>query len=210
MKSWDSCLANFLVRPLSSTNVGPNHITTVCLFVGIMSGGLFAVGNPIVANWAAGLYMFATLLDHCDGELARLTGKTSRFGHYYDLAAGGIGYVLLFVGIGIGLRDDVVLGNRAIFLGFLAGTSIGIIVILRMIMEDRGGKSATQQPCFAGFDIEDILYLVGPITWFGGLRPFLIAAGVGTPIFTIIVVWQFLSRVVTGGTTSIHFVFAIS
>ena len=191
IKPWDSCLANYLIRPLSCTQVSPNHITTLSLLVGVGSGLLFAIGSPILANWAALLYMLATLLDHCDGELARLTGKTSRFGHCYDLIAGGINYVLLFVGIGIGLRNDAVLGSKAILLGLLAGLSVGIIVTLRMIIEDRGGKSATQQPSFAGFEIEDVLYLIGPITWFGGLRPFLTAAGVGAPIFMFFVLWQF-------------------
>ena len=58
-------------------------------------------------------------------------------------------------------------------------------------MEDRGGKSATEQPCFAGFEIEDVLYLIGPITWFGALRPFLIAAGIGAPIFMLLVIYLF-------------------
>ena len=191
MKSWDSSLANYLIRPLRSTGVTPNHITTGCLIVALGAGLLFAVGRPLAINCAAALYMLATLLDHCDGELARLTGKTSQFGHYYDLAAGGTGYVLLFVGIGIGLRNDAILGTKAPILGCIAGIAIGIIVILRMIMEDQGGKSATDQPSFAGFEIEDILYLIGPITWFGGLRPFLIAGGIGAPIFMIIVFWQF-------------------
>ena len=60
-----------------------------------------------------------------------------------------------------------------------------------MIMEDRGGKSATEQPCFAGFEIEDVLYLIGPITWLGVLRPFLIAAGIGAPLCMIVVIGLF-------------------
>ena len=198
MKPWDSCLANYLVRPFCSTKLSPNHITTLSLVFGLGSGLFFAVGNPIIANWAALLYMLATLLDHCDGELARLTGKTSRFGHCYDLIAGGINYVLLFIGIGLGLRNDTVIGNHAIILGLTAGLSVGVIVGLRMIMEDRGGKSATQQPSFAGFEIEDVLYLIGPITWFGGLRPFLTAAGIGAPIFMVLVIYQFFANKIPG------------
>ena len=192
MKPWDSCLANYIVRPLRTTSVTPNHLTTVSLFVVLAAGVLFAIGAPVAANWGAAFYMLATLLDHCDGELARLTGKTSRFGHFYDLAAGGAGYVLLFIGIGVGLRDDVALGVKAPVLGVVAGIAIGIIVILRMVMEEKGGKSATEQPSLAGFEIEDILYLIGPITWLGGLAPFLIAAGIGAPVFMVVVLLQFV------------------
>ena len=36
--------------------------------------------------------------------------------------------LITFVGIGIGLRYDVTLENKAIFLGIVAGISVGVIV----------------------------------------------------------------------------------
>ena len=47
--------------------------------------------------------MLACLLDHADGELARMTGRTSTFGHYYDQIADGLVLTALFLGIGAGL-----------------------------------------------------------------------------------------------------------
>ncbi len=34
------------------------------------------------------------------------------------------------------------------------------------------------------------LYIVGPVTWLGGLVPFLIAACIGAPLFLLLVLWQ--------------------
>lgn len=186
-KPWDSRLAHFLIRPLRSTRVSPNHLTTLGLLCGIGAGLLFAVGERTASCLAGALYMASALLDHTDGELARLANKSSRFGFYYDQTAGAVGYVALFVGIGIGLRHSA-LGHWAILLGIVAGASIAGIFGVRFEMEKSGGRSAVAQPTFAGFEIEDIMYLVGPIAWLDALQPFLVAAAVGAPLFGL---WQF-------------------
>ena len=55
------------------------------------------------ANWGAGVFVLARFLDHFDGELARLTGQSSRLGYYLDYVSGGLSYCALFAGMGIGL-----------------------------------------------------------------------------------------------------------
>ena len=88
--AWDQRLARILVRPLARTSVHPNAITTLGLMMGLLAGYLFAQGDPVLANWAAGVFMFAAFVDHADGELARLVNKTSTFGHYYDHVAAAV------------------------------------------------------------------------------------------------------------------------
>lgn len=39
------------------------------------------------SNLAALLLIASNFLDHTDGELARISGKSSRIGHVYDLAS---------------------------------------------------------------------------------------------------------------------------
>ncbi|MDQ2693954.1 MAG: CDP-alcohol phosphatidyltransferase family protein [Pseudomonadota bacterium] len=198
-KPWDSRIALTLVRPLRHSRLTPNHITTLSLAAGLGAGALFALGGP-AAHGGAVLYMLAALLDHADGEFARLTGKTSLFGHRYDQAAGAISYVALFAGIGIGLRDE--LGGWGLPLGIIAGVAVTLITTLRFELERRAGRNAIGQPTVAGFEIEDILYLIGPVTWLGGLPPFLVAAGIGAPLFAVWVVWEYRrkSAAAAGGT----------
>ena len=45
------------------------------------------------------------------------------------------------------------------------------------------GKKQAGLPSFAGFETEDVLYLIGPAIWGGGLIPILIAATIGAPLF---------------------------
>ena len=185
---WDQRLARLLMRPLAATTVSPNQITTLSLAVGAMAALLYASGGAAVHSGAA-CFMLSFWLDHADGELARMTGRTSAVGHYYDLAAGGAVLIALFIGIGIGLRNDG-LGVWSIELGIAAGLATAVIFVLRMELERRAGKTATRQPNLLGFEVEDAMYLVGPITWLGLLQPFLVLAGIGAPLFMLLVLWQ--------------------
>src|SRR5439155_5500766 len=126
----------------------------------------------------------SALLDHADGELARLTGKTSAFGHAYDRAADLAVKLTLFAGMGLGLRHGP-LGSLAVAAGLGAGVALIAIFALRSAMARREGPSALAQPALGGFEIEDILYAIAPVTWLGALRPFVLAAGVGAPLFAV-------------------------
>ena len=66
---------------------------TLSLALGVAAGGLFACGEARAAGWGAALFMLARFVDHADGELARLTGRTSRIGYCYDYVAGALSTV---------------------------------------------------------------------------------------------------------------------
>ncbi len=186
---WDQRLARWLVRPLARAPIHPNHLTVVSLAVGLAAAALFAQGGAAYANWGAVAFMTAAFMDHTDGELARMTGKTSRFGHYLDLACAAITYTALFVGIGLGLAQGT-MGREAAVMGVVAGVSVATIFSARFYIEERFGGDIAHQPNFAGFETEDVLYLIGPITWLGWIEPFLIAAAIGAPAFLLVVFWQ--------------------
>ncbi|MFQ5534670.1 MAG: CDP-alcohol phosphatidyltransferase family protein [Sphingomonadales bacterium] len=186
---WDKRLAAPIVRLLAPTGVHPNVITTTGLLLGLGAGVMFAIGGPALVNWAAVLFMVAALADHVDGELARATGKTSEFGHYYDRIAMVIANVALFAGIGVGLRHGV-LGGWAVIMGVIAGFSVVSIFLIRSKAEKRLGSDIVRHDAFAGFEMEDALYLIGPVTWLGALTPFLVAAAIGAPAFLLLTFWQ--------------------
>jgi phosphatidylglycerophosphate synthase len=147
-----------------------------------------ASGDPRRAALGGGLFMLAVLVDHMDGEFARLTGLTSRFGHYYDHVAAGLGYVSLFAGLGIGLRSGW-LGGWATVAGTVAAGAIAAVFLIRVFLEETAGRAMVVQGSWRGFEPEDALYLVGPVAWVGLLEPFLLAAACGAPLFLLWVVW---------------------
>jgi phosphatidylglycerophosphate synthase len=185
---WDQRLARLLVRPLRQSPMTPNAITTLTIVFGLLGAWLLA-GDGAGDNLGAALVMLALLLDHADGELARLTGQTTAFGHYYDLFADALVMGALFIGIGLGL-DASGLGGAPVRLGLIAGGGVAVAILFRMELERRAGKIAVRQPGLLGFEAQDVLYLIGPVTWFGGLETFLMLAAIGAPIYAVTALWE--------------------
>jgi archaetidylinositol phosphate synthase len=188
-KPWDSRLAHALVLPLRDTRVHPNHVTTLALLVGLGAGGLYATATQLGADLGAACWIVACILDHADGELARLTGKVSAFGHRYDRAADLIVKLALFAGMGASLRNGPLRG-WGLPLGLLGGASLLAIFMSRSALAFRRGQRAFEQPHAGGFEIEDVLYLIAPLTWLGWLSPFLVAMAIGTPLFATWLIWR--------------------
>ncbi len=187
-KPWDAMLAARLVAPLRATAVTPNHLTTVRLITGLAGVYLLARGALNAGAWLVAL---STFLDHTDGELARMTGKGSRLGHIYDLASDAVITIGMFLGLGMGLAG-ITGSHSATALGAVAGVSVAGIFQMRNDMEARLGKVATRQPNFAGFEPEDILYLLPLVTHGGYAMGFMKLTAVGAPAAALVVLALFL------------------
>jgi len=183
-KPWDARLASLLVRPLVGTPVHPNHLTTLSLVTGLVAAALYGTTDRSAANWGAAFYVVTNLLDHADGELARLAGKTSVAGGAYDRLSDLVVRASLFMGVGLGLRDGR-LGTWAVVAGVMTAAALVIIFALRTEQARHKGPAALNQPSAAGFDLSDVLYLIAPLTWLGWLEPFLVAAGIGAVVFCV-------------------------
>lgn len=194
VRPWDARLARLMVAPLKHSRVTPNHLTTVRLLVGLAGAAAFTPGTYGWSNLAALLLVLSNFLDHADGELARLSGKTSRIGHLYDLASDAAVTILLFVAMGVGVGTQPAtgfvlgLGVPPAALGAIAGIAVALIFFLRMRIEEMAGKAAGRQASLGGFETEDILYLLPLVTLCNGVTPYLIAASVGAPLFAAWVV----------------------
>ncbi len=180
-------MALHVVRPLKSSRVTPNHLTTVRLGVGLAAALAFTPGTYGWSNIAALLLILSNFLDHTDGELARLSGRTSRFGHVYDLVSDAAVTILLFVAIGIGLgeRPGVQFEVSPVLLGSVAGVAISVIFFLRMRIEEMLGKTAIRQASVGGFETEDVLYLMPLVTLSNALEQLLVTAAVCAPLFAL-------------------------
>jgi archaetidylinositol phosphate synthase len=185
-RTWDGRLARRLVAPLVNTPVTPNHLTTLRLIIGLVGAVYLARGGFASMNIGALLIVLSNFVDHTDGELARISGKTSRFGHFYDLACDALITVLLFTCMGIGIAtSEATMIVSPIVLGLVSGVAVAVIFFFRMRIEEMAGKTVTTQSFAAGFETEDVLYLLPLVTLFGVVAPFLIAAALGASLFAI-------------------------
>ena len=182
-----------LVRPwlnrCSDSPVTPNQLTTLRLSFGLSASATCMVGGQSWLSIGGALFVIALLFDRADGILARSSGKTSRFGHRYDLVSDAISNAMIFVGLAVGLRDGP-LGWWTALLGLMAG--LAVVAILGMVVwaEGREGERAAELPSMAGFDPDDGMLVVPIVIWLGWSLPLLYLAAAVTPLFALFFAWK--------------------
>ncbi|MEO2169105.1 MAG: CDP-alcohol phosphatidyltransferase family protein [bacterium] len=184
--SFDSRLARACIAPLAQTRVHPNHLTALSLAIGLLGAASYASGGRTAMALGALLYMLSMFADHMDGELARLTGQTSEFGHKFDRASDLVVKSIVFTAMGVGIAR-----TSGAALPILQGVAAGAAFVSIFVLHDRissvTGEGVPDQPAAGGFEIEDILYLIGPVTWLGFLPAFLVIASIGAPLYAAFV-----------------------
>ena len=90
-------------RQLIKFPVTPNMVSIFTLGVGLASAACFAHGGYWNTLLGAFLCLFASILDGCDGEVARLKLMESDFGCWLETVCDYLFYLSLFVGMTIGL-----------------------------------------------------------------------------------------------------------
>ncbi len=182
--TWIHRFVRLGVRPLAHTRLTPNHVTTMRLATGVAAAAAYAAGTADGYFWGGVLFVASILLDRADGELARLGGKATPWGHTYDLCVDALCNAIIFLGLGWGLRDGA-LGLWAPAMGALAGLSVAAILFMTLKTEALGGQRAGEIKGVAGFDPDDAIAVVPVVVWLGWPRELLIAAAIGAPAFAL-------------------------
>ena len=90
-------------RQLIKLPVTANMVTLFTLGVGFASGALFALGGYWNTLLGAVLCLWSSILDGCDGEVARLKLQESAFGCWLETVCDYLFYLFLFAGMTLGL-----------------------------------------------------------------------------------------------------------
>jgi CDP-diacylglycerol--glycerol-3-phosphate 3-phosphatidyltransferase len=85
-----------IVRALARSRINPNALTFVGLLINIGCAVLYGYGMFFVAGL---LLIFANLFDILDGQVARLRGRVTRFGAFFDSVIDRYSDIVVFVGI---------------------------------------------------------------------------------------------------------------
>ena len=193
--TWIHRIVRPLVVPLVGTSVSPNHLTTLRLAFGVATAAAYAAGDPDWRDVGGALFIVAMLLDRADGILARLSGKTSRFGHRFDLVADAVCNALAFVSLGVGLHREAA-GWWMVALGLIAGVAVVAVLALVLRVERAAGPRAAELPSVARFDADDAMIAVPIAVWLGWSLPLLWLAGTITPLVALAFVWRVRRRLV--------------
>lgn len=118
---FDRSLSIRISRRLVRTPLRPNHITTIGTGVGLLAAWCFAQGTHGFGLLGALLFWAATIVDGCDGEVARLKLQETRFGGLYDVVTDNVVHAAIFAGMAAGQ----VRANPGFDLPLLAGALVG-------------------------------------------------------------------------------------
>ncbi len=123
----DGPVARYLNRPISvrisrylvQRDVTPNQISLFSFLCSLLAAGLFALGGYVALLIGGVLAQFASIIDGCDGEVARLKYQSSDFGGWFDAVLDRYADAFLLFGLTWHLLAMEVNG-WILFVGFMA------------------------------------------------------------------------------------------
>ncbi|HXG85222.1 MAG TPA: CDP-alcohol phosphatidyltransferase family protein [Pyrinomonadaceae bacterium] len=114
-----------LVKWLAYGGVSPNILTVVGVTINVGCGVLFGFGEFF---WAGIVLIIANLFDMLDGNVARLSGRVTRFGGFLDSSLDRLSDMVAFLGIIIFYASNT--PHHSLLNVFLAGTGmIGSVMV---------------------------------------------------------------------------------
>ncbi|MBA3768919.1 MAG: CDP-alcohol phosphatidyltransferase family protein [Blastocatellia bacterium] len=112
-------IINAMVRTLARSGISPNILTTIGVTINVGCGVLFGLGEFF---WAGIVLIVANLFDMLDGNVARLTGRVTRFGSFLDSSLDRLSDMVAFLGIMIFYAGNT--PQHSILNVFLAGVGL--------------------------------------------------------------------------------------
>ncbi len=129
-KRGDGPISRHLNRPLSTRITRhlvkraftPNQISFFCFALCIVAAGLFASGGAVWLAVGGVLAQVASVVDGCDGEVARLRMEESEFGGWFDAVLDRYADAFLLFGLTWHVFFSAAGSPLALFMGFMAIT----------------------------------------------------------------------------------------
>jgi phosphatidylglycerophosphate synthase len=140
-RHFDRKISGAISRQLLKTPITPNQVTIGVTLLGIWGGWLMAQGGVLTKVEGSLVFLLTSILDGCDGEIARAKKMTSKLGGWLDLWGDNVVHVAIFYGLGRGLFKDT--GNSVyISLGLAAVCGTVISAALASLQTWRKGRSS--------------------------------------------------------------------
>lgn len=151
-----------IVRTLARSRINPNVLTFIGLLINIGCATLFGYGK----FFAAGLLMiFGNLFDMLDGQVARLRGRETQFGAFFDSTLDRYSDIIVYVGIMIFYARDTVAHSTLL----VALTGLALVGSV-MVSYSRARAESLNIECKVGFlerPERVVLLIIGSLTEIG-------------------------------------------
>jgi len=191
-----------VTRRLMHTSVTPNHMTWVSMVLGLVGAVFFLSHEHGMQILGALFFLLHSILDGCDGELARLKFMESRLGGILDFWSDNIVHMSVFAAMGIGWAEAFPDSLWPWLCATLAvvGTAVSasLVYFHTMHAESKAGPLYTsvsisdQKSAIVRIaDIlsrRDFIYLVLVLALFGQIQWFLVMTAIGAPVYALLLI----------------------
>lgn len=97
-------LGYVVAHAAAPTSLSPDHLTLICLLIGLVAGHLFYYQSPWVNAAGLVLFIISDIFDSADGQLARIRGSSTRFGRILDGMSDNLRFINLYVTVMLRIR----------------------------------------------------------------------------------------------------------
>jgi 1L-myo-inositol 1-phosphate cytidylyltransferase / CDP-L-myo-inositol myo-inositolphosphotransferase len=198
-RHFDRKISLAVSRRLAGTRVTPNQMTLVSVAIGLIGAPFFLWSRPAIQVIGGLLFLLHSILDGCDGELARLKFLESRWGGTLDFWGDNVVHMAVFAAMGVGLARST---GRAwpLFCGataVLATAASAAFVYLRTMTGSKDGplftsvavrQETTVSRIADALSRRDFIYLVLIMSAFGVADWFVVSSAIAVPAFFLALV----------------------
>ncbi len=199
-RHFDRKISLAISRRLAGTRVTPNQMTVVSVAIGVFGSLFFLSPAPGMQVAGALCFLLHSIVDGCDGELARLRFQESRYGGLLDFWGDNLVHLAVYTAIAVGWSRSI---GRAWPLALGAAAVVGNVLSAAFVYRHTMGAQPPQSgPLFTSVSKHssrmsrvadelarrDFIYLVLILSAFGKAHWFLVMAAAGAPIFFLVLV----------------------
>jgi len=140
-------ISSFITALLIRTPVSANQVTIFNSFIGLSSIFFFMNGSYYNILIGAVIFQVNTIVDHCDGEIARQKNQSSRFGFWLDVTTDAIVSTVVVISAGIGISTYL---NEPSYIVWGAMAGCGILVSSLLVFYNAVKRDSDKDSlCFA-------------------------------------------------------------
>lgn len=150
-----------MVRWLAFGGVSPNVLTVIGVTINVVCGVLFGFGEFF---WAGIVLIVANLFDMLDGNVARLSGRVTKFGGFLDSSLDRLSDMVVFLGIIIFYASNTPL--HSLLYVFLAGVGLMFSVMVSYTTARSEGFGVKANIGFLQRPERVVLLIIGALSTF--------------------------------------------
>jgi len=149
-------LSRRLTRVLVRTPATPNQVSLLSLGIGLGAVWAFWHATPLSAAVGVVVYLVACVVDHSDGELARLTFQESRLGAHLDWAIDTV----IHSGLVLGMAVSAGAGAATTVIGVVGSAGVALSALFARYLPREIAVGETVGGALKNMGNRDLFYLL--------------------------------------------------